>query len=507
MASPEFYKYNIDNPQEVVRLSEWEELELPKGMTDDLIPIIESNYPIRNEKAHIFIIEEPHDSFEGQINVYRGLKTFFDHHDLLPRKTVFLAEGHEQNIEVDLSPLLSDKTPSHKQIDEILKTFSITGYMALLWKEHYGIHVVGTEDKVRYEMSSFLVNRLHHQGMENLMYEEAKRLDGWNEWMLSICSRNKAMVDTVDYQLNQLKIPFLFVGGGHLQGMDNYNFQRIKESANYNVLGPFGPFYHVVKGFQHTDVMGIIDLLRKRHIGFTFFGQRSEIEKANDIQQYMDYFSEQNKTGKDNLYIDKEFIDRKLKREQSLVKKTTISSNRNDARSARRYTENRGNIYERRYEYYDTNWIQRGQAEVQNFLDRPSLWSNPSPVGRGWDYEALVGVNIGGTHPVIDDYYFSGGIATSMKTLDTNASSYYEDPKRILYVGKDYVDSFFSERFMKQGVQMHDGRHIPYNEVRGFNLEIAVPSSGLAFGRMDQLRQIQEYGDSKNVTVVIAEVP
>lgn len=164
-----------------------------------------------------------------------------------------------------------------------------------------------------------------------------------------------------------------------------------------------------------------------------------------------------------------------------------------EQREARQYRPDR----------YERDWFGRGTEEVQERLGRPSLWSNPSIVGKGFDYERLVGVNIGSNHPVIDDVHAYEGIVTSMKTLDTGARI-YQNPDMILEKGKDYVDAFASNKF-KDGVKTKDGFEMPLDQIRGFYLEIGVRDN-LVLEQREALEKVQAYGEEKGVRVIIAEV-
>jgi len=152
---------------------------------------------------------------------------------------------------------------------------------------------------------------------------------------------------------------------------------------------------------------------------------------------------------------------------------------------------------------YESDWFTRGTEEVQERLGRPSLWSNLSPVGRGLDYEHLIGVNIGGTHPVIDDVHVSEKIVTSVKSMDTHDIS-YQNPDGILKKGKDYVDAFASDKF-KKGVETKEGYKLPLDQIQGFHLEIAVRDNLLPIQKK-ALEELQKYGEKQGVRVIIVEV-
>lgn len=146
------------------------------------------------------------------------------------------------------------------------------------------------------------------------------------------------------------------------------------------------------------------------------------------------------------------------------------------------------------------DWFPRTKQEVQKKLGRPSLWTNPSVVGKGFDYELLAGVNIGSTHPVIDDVHVFEGIVTSMKTIDTSAHI-YQFSDQTYRKGKEYVDDF--EDF--KGVNTKDGLVMPLDQIHSFHLEIGVRDTVSREQRLE-LVKLQEYGQEKGVRVIIAEV-
>lgn len=147
----------------------------------------------------------------------------------------------------------------------------------------------------------------------------------------------------------------------------------------------------------------------------------------------------------------------------------------------------------------EPDWFSRGTQEVQAKLGRGSLWDNPSPVGIGWDYERLAGVNIGSTHPVIDDVVVGENIVTSMKTMNTHAYD-YQEASGITHRACGYVDDF--KEF--KGVNTSQLK-IPLDQIRGMNLEIAVRPD-LTPVQREAFRAAQQYGQEKGIRVIICEV-
>ncbi|MCX6794139.1 MAG: hypothetical protein NTY06_03485 [Candidatus Gottesmanbacteria bacterium] len=178
---------------------------------------------------------------------------------------------------------------------------------------------------------------------------------------------------------------------------------------------------------------------------------------------------------------------------------TTIEADPKGAVSFLRSIKHKDEIRFRPDEYV-ADWFTRSAEEVHERLERDSLWDNPSPVGIGLDYERLVGVNIGGNHPVIDDVRAYDRIVTSMKVIDTHAIT-YEHANAIMYRAIKYIDAF--EEFM--GVKTVDGFELPKDQIKGYHLEIAVRTD-LTQEQREAFLKVQQYGQEKGVRVIIAEV-
>lgn len=178
---------------------------------------------------------------------------------------------------------------------------------------------------------------------------------------------------------------------------------------------------------------------------------------------------------------------------------TTVEADPKGAASfLRALKQNKETEYKPRQED-EPDWFTREEREVQVKLGRNSLWDNPSPVGIGWDYEVLAGVNIGKTHPVIDDVVVSENIVTSMKTMNTHAYD-YQEARGIMHRACGYVDDF--KEF--KGVDTSEIQ-IPLDQIRGMHLEIAVRTD-LTPVQREAFRATRQYGQEKDIRVIICEV-
>lgn len=101
---------------------------------------------------------------------------------------------------------------------------------------------------------------------------------------------------------------------------------------------------------------------------------------------------------------------------------------------------------------------------------------------------------------IIDDYRADAGIVTSMKTIDTDAIA-YRIRDGIYTRVREYVDKFD----LLVEVKSRDGTVFMRSEMKGFHLEIAVKNT-LSLEQKEQLIRAQQYGLSKGVRVVVAQV-
>lgn len=55
------------------------------------------------------IVDEPHDSSEGQFNLFKGLESFFDSNPGLVKQTIFLSEGTTANKPISVQALIDEE--------------------------------------------------------------------------------------------------------------------------------------------------------------------------------------------------------------------------------------------------------------------------------------------------------------------------------------------------------------------------------------------------------------
>lgn len=108
----------------------------------------------------VIIINEPHESREGQYDLYKFLGILYQDNPHLVRRSVFLSEGYPADERLSLQPLIeAEPNPSDELIRDVLNSYLITGYMAYEWKDQKGIPIVGTDDRDIYDLR---LNREDH---------------------------------------------------------------------------------------------------------------------------------------------------------------------------------------------------------------------------------------------------------------------------------------------------------------------------------------------------------
>jgi RHS repeat-associated protein len=143
-----------------------------------------------------------------------------------------------------------------------------------------------------------------------------------------------------------------------------------------------------------------------------------------------------------------------------------------------------------------------GQATVQTAGDlmtgsqTPSVWSL-APAARGLAIEAQLGANLPQNFPTIDR--FADGIATSIKSLDLNASS-YQKAGTLMSTLTGYIDKVAG--FNGGSVS---GVTITSGQVAARALELAVPGAGTA-AQQNVIKAASQYADKIGVQLIVKQV-
>ncbi len=125
-----------------------------------------------------------------------------------------------------------------------------------------------------------------------------------------------------------------------------------------------------------------------------------------------------------------------------------------------------------------------------------SVWSM-APAARGLAIESQLGANLPQNFPTIDK--FANGIATSIKSLDLNASS-YQNAGTLASTVTGYIDKVagFSGGSLS-------GTTITSGQITGRALELAVPGAGTAAQR-GALNSAMQYAKKVGVQLTIKQV-
>ncbi|KVG57943.1 filamentous hemagglutinin N-terminal domain-containing protein [Burkholderia territorii] len=123
-----------------------------------------------------------------------------------------------------------------------------------------------------------------------------------------------------------------------------------------------------------------------------------------------------------------------------------------------------------------------------------SVW-NSRPFARGVTIEQNLGQNLPPNMPVIDR--FENGIATSIKSLDVNATS-YQNTSTLTRTVNGYIDKVAAYNGTSQ--QGWARVTIDPAQITGRSLDLVVPNAGSA-AQQQVINQAIQYGASKGVTV------
>ncbi|MCX6794138.1 MAG: hypothetical protein NTY06_03480 [Candidatus Gottesmanbacteria bacterium] len=278
-----------------------------------LIRSFTSTYP---KDTSIVIVNEPHESSEGQYNLYKGLQLFFASNPDLVKYTIFLSEGTPANQPISIRELIDEEAhPSDKIIRQVLQSFMITGYMAYEWQSQHGIPIVGTEDTDLYELSRRFASLCREN--PNAVFQHRKPIDGDEydiplmfAWNFAIAARNKRIAQTLIEKVGKYKNPVLFVAIDHVRDR-RHKFQKewdkiinrnLVDAQSLSVMGamqfPWSTagedwfLYSRVK--KDTDTYDIHHYLQEAKIGYTYLSSKGA-EKASpeDEKTYNRIFSAQ----------------------------------------------------------------------------------------------------------------------------------------------------------------------------------------------------------------------
>jgi hypothetical protein len=154
------------------------------------------------------------------------------------------------------------------------------------------------------------------------------------------------------------------------------------------------------------------------------------------------------------------------------------------------------------------------EEQVEAKLRRKSLWKDDQgkiiepkgKEGRGADYEKLKDANIDNTFKTIDDFNPDTKTATSLKTIDLNSESYQNNPSQVEGKLKNYIDELAN---YEDTTSTQNGRRIRVlrEEIENFCLSTGIPKDSSGGEYQEILKNCSTYARSKNVDLILEEVP
>jgi len=149
----------------------------------------------------------------------------------------------------------------------------------------------------------------------------------------------------------------------------------------------------------------------------------------------------------------------------------------------------------------DVNWLEISREEVREKLAKDSIWDEP-PIYRGREFELLRSANLGSNYPTIDDIRIDARTATSMKTLDLSTSA-YQNVEVVDSTVRGYIDvlSEFT------GFKWNEKEYLKGRDFEDLYLEVGIPKGRATVGQIGKFRALQDYAVTRDVKLVVVQVP
>ncbi len=467
---------------------------------------------------------EPHHATDAQFSLYKGLEIFFRDNPELVGKTIFLAEGFPADEPISVQQLIeADPHPSDDLIRETLNSFLITGYMAYEWKHQQGIPIIGTENQGLYEMSRefatwYVENPNALFTTAGIKITETRvrvvQIPVSAAWTFAVNVRNKSMAATLIDKARSYKNPVLFVGSGHLNTMqDDSEFDMLKKLTELGPNGPFGQYADAVS-LSGCENHSIHYYLQQAKIGYTAL-EPFGFSKKREEMVYQRLFEAQRKGGVTlQTNIDYEaylnwLIAQKRSKPGQIT--TVTPSPEAAAEFVRRLKEKQqeeqksGVIYEAPSTSISEYWFRTSpeeeRAKIREQFGVDSIWELP-PVIRGKANEVLRGAEPASNLKHVDDIRYEAQTVTGMKTIELRDKT-YQDIDNLDSRIRDCIDELsgyqggvWKKRTFTRGDDFDD-----------VYLEIAIPADKATRVQVEKILEMQDYAQTKDVTLVINEVP
>ncbi len=485
----------------------------------------------------ILIFGEPHHVAEAQFSLFKGLETFFRDNPKLVGQTVLLAEGFPANELISVDQLIDvDPHPSDELIRQTLDSFLITGYMAYEWKHHEDNHIpiIGTEHPELYALSREFATWTVDDPNAILAEVAIKETENSGHtyrfpvsagWKFAINARNQFIASTTMNFVRNYENIILFVGGGHiLTRQDDFEFDMLQQIAIGQVANGSGIFGQYLQTVNPADLQNhsISGYLGPEKVGFSHlepFGLNSKKEEM----AYQQLFEAQRKgTSGNQQNIDYEgYLDWLLKTKRLKPgQHTTVQPDPKAAADfVRRLKEQQrqeqeleksGVVYEKPADDWTKyDWFEISPEEERKILGKDTIWGQGIDP-QGHDFETIRRANLASNCPHIDDIVIDAMTVTQFKSMDLTLSSYH-DPRTMQLKVEEYIDHL-DERTKGRWswTDKETDRH--YDFERGVNfqdryLELAIPLGKATRAQTEKLLDLHDYAESKDVTLVIVEVP
>jgi hypothetical protein len=227
----------------------------------------------------VVLVCEPHGNSEAQRMMYWGLRYLFSENPQLVTNAVFLCEGAPAGVPITIEPLRRiDPAPDDDLLKSVLDSFLLPGYLGFQWASKVEIPTFGAEDDALYQIAvRFAANG-----------------GSWSAGNLSLVSRNPSMAETAYQRANAGKIPFLFLGLGHIDKIPQDLLERSRVGLSFRwqrfQVGP-----REQRLLWAATNAGVADLLVQQHVDYLViqaYGQ-GKPASSGDNQRYHRLFQAQ----------------------------------------------------------------------------------------------------------------------------------------------------------------------------------------------------------------------
>ena len=227
----------------------------------------------------VVLVCEPHGSGEAQSMMYLGLRYLFSENPQLVTNAIFLCEGAPAGAPISIEPLRRvEPAPEVDLLKRVLDSFLLPGYLGFQWASKVEIPTFGAEDDELYQIAVRFAANGCSPSSQNL----------------SLVSRNPSMAETACQWANAGKIPFLFLGLGHIDKIPEGLFDVSRAGLSFRSqrfqVGPRGQ-----RLLWAATNCGVANLLGQQHVDYLVIQAYGQDKPASndDILRYHRLFQAQ----------------------------------------------------------------------------------------------------------------------------------------------------------------------------------------------------------------------